>query len=92
MVQQSGGYLELTPGRVDNDLAFNERVVFPNAKSMHMFMESISSAIAEVCDYEADKYLTLRKNEMDFSEKNIYAEGEAACKTIKRKVNLLFKD
>jgi hypothetical protein len=36
------------------------------------------------------QYLTSRKSTMDFDEKNIYAEGEAACDVLKYKMKKHF--
>jgi hypothetical protein len=36
------------------------------------------------------QYLTSRKSTMDFDEKNIYAEGEAACDILRYKMKKHF--
>ena len=43
-----------------------------------------------ICEVEKSDYIKHRKGAWDFSEKNIYAEGEAACDTIKIKMKHRF--
>lgn len=45
----------------------------------------------EICDEEKADYQKHRKAAWDFEEKQIYAEGEAACDTIKYKMKVRFK-
>jgi hypothetical protein len=54
------------------------------------FAELIVADIAELCDEEKEEYNKFRKSAWDFEEKNIYAEGEAACDTIKYKMRRHF--
>lgn len=43
-----------------------------------------------MCSELQAQYLTSRKSTMDFDEKNIYAEGEAACDILRHKVKKKF--
>lgn len=45
--------------------------------------ELIVQDILSICESERDGYLKLRKSTLEFDEKNIYAEGEAACDRIR---------
>ena len=47
------------------------------------FAELIVQDFLSICKTEGDGYYKLRKSEVDFSEKNIYAEGETACDRIR---------
>jgi len=58
------------------------------------YLEKFAKLIAvdsmAMCDDLKAQYLTSRKSTMDFDEKNIYAEGEAACDIIKYKMKKQF--
>lgn len=54
------------------------------------FAELIVKESMAMCDELRAQYLTSRKSTMDFDEKNIYAEGEAACDIIKYKMKKQF--
>lgn len=54
------------------------------------FAELIVREVVSICDTEKADYFKNRKAAYDFEEKNIYAEGEAACDTIKYKVKHRF--
>jgi len=45
--------------------------------------ELIVKDFMDICKAEKDGYVDLRKGTMDFAEKNIYAEGEAASDRIR---------
>lgn len=44
----------------------------------------------DCCDEEKEEYREFRKSAWSFEDKNIYAEGEAACDTIKYKMKRWF--
>jgi hypothetical protein len=48
-----------------------------------MFAELIVQECMQMCDNVSADYLKHRKAADDFQDKNIYAEGEAACDIIK---------
>ena len=54
------------------------------------FAELIAKDFMTMCSELQAQYLTSRKSTMDFDEKNIYAEGEAACDILKHKVKKQF--
>jgi hypothetical protein len=54
------------------------------------FAELIVRECMTMSDELKAQYLTSRKSTMDFDEKNIYAEGEAACDIIKYKMKKQF--
>ena len=57
-------------------------------------VEQLAHLIVRECMAMSDElkaqYLTSRKSTMDFDEKNIYAEGEAACDVLKYKMKKHF--
>ena len=54
------------------------------------FAELIVQDCMAMSDELKAQYLTSRKSAMDFAEKNIYAEGEAACDILKFKMKRQF--
>jgi hypothetical protein len=58
------------------------------------FQKKFAELIVQECMSMSDElkaqYLSFRKNTMDFDEKHIYAEGEAACDTLKYKMKKHF--
>lgn len=60
----------------------------------NIWTEKFAELIVQDCMTMSDElkaqYLTNRKSAMDFAEKNIYAEGEAACDIIKYKMKRHF--
>ncbi len=54
------------------------------------FAELIVVECMKTCDDLQTQYLTSRKSTTGFHEKNIYAEGEAACDIIKYKMKKQF--
>ena len=50
------------------------------------FAELIVKECMSMSDELKAQYLTSRKSTMDFDEKNIYAEGEAACDILRYKM------
>lgn len=54
------------------------------------FAELIIKDCMAMSDELKAQYLTSRKSTMDFDEKNIYAEGEAACDILKYKMKRHF--
>jgi hypothetical protein len=54
------------------------------------FAELIVKESMAMCDELKAQYLTSRKSTMEFDEKQIYAEGEAACDIIKYKMKKQF--
>ena len=55
------------------------------------FANAIAGECVTIAENLAKKYINDRKAECDFSVKNIYAEGETAANTIKRKIKRQFK-
>ena len=55
------------------------------------FADLIVQECIRICDTEKADYLKWQKGALDFEEKNIYAEGGAACDTIKHKIKLMFR-
>jgi hypothetical protein len=55
-----------------------------------MFAELIVKECVSMSDELKAQYLTSRKSTMDFDEKNIYAEGEAACDILRYKMKKHF--
>ena len=69
--------------------------VYGEGGSYEMFdKEKFAELIVRECMTMSDElkaqYLTSRKSTMDFGEKNIYAEGEAACDVLKYKMKKHF--
>ena len=62
--------------------------------SREQILEKFAELIVRECMTMSDElkaqYLTSRKSTMDFDEKNIYAEGEAACDVLKYKMKKHF--
>ena len=54
------------------------------------FAELIVAECMKTCDETQAAYLKYRKESDDFQDKNIYAEGEAACDIIKYKLKKQF--
>jgi hypothetical protein len=54
------------------------------------FAELLLKECMTMSDELKAQYLTSRKSTMDFDEKNIYAEGEAACDVLKYKMKKHF--
>ena len=54
------------------------------------FAELIVAECMKTCDETQAAYLKHRKASDDFQDKNIYAEGEAACDIIKYKLKKQF--
>lgn len=54
------------------------------------FAELIVAECISMCDNVSADYLKHRKGASDFQDKNIYAEGEAACDIIKYKMKKRF--
>ena len=57
---------------------------------INKFAELIVKESITMCDELQAQYFTSRKSTMDFGEKQIYAEGEAACDIIKYKMKKHF--
>jgi hypothetical protein len=57
---------------------------------LNKFAELIVKECMTMSDELKAQYLTSRKSTMDFDEKNIYAEGEAACDVLKYKMKKHF--
>jgi hypothetical protein len=72
----------------------NEGIGFEGQEYLDMLMERFAELIVKECMTMSDElkaqYLTSRKSTMDFDEKNIYAEGEAACDVLKYKMKKHF--
>ena len=63
--------------------------VFTDAE-LEQFAQSIINDCTTICDEIKAQYFASRKSTMDFDEKNIYAEGEAACDVLKYKMKRHF--
>ena len=61
-----------------------------NILSTGRFAELIVKESMTMCDELKAQYFTWQKGTMDFDEKNIYAEGGAACNVIKNKMKKHF--
>jgi len=61
-----------------------------NGDAVQKFAELIVQECMTMSDELKAQYLTSRKSTMDFDEKNIYAEGEAACDVLKYKMKKHF--
>lgn len=61
-----------------------------NTQFEQKFAELIVQDCMTMSDELKAQYLTNRKSTMDFDEKNIYAEGEAACDILKYKMKRQF--
>jgi len=61
-----------------------------NKDEVEKFAELIVQDCMTMSDELKAQYLTSRKSTMDFDEKNIYAEGEAACDILKYKMKRHF--
>jgi len=57
---------------------------------LEKFAELIVEECMTMCDTVSADYLKHRKGAFDFQDKNIYAEGEAACDIIKYKMKKHF--
>jgi hypothetical protein len=57
---------------------------------LEKFAELIVKECMSMSDELKAQYFTSRKSTMDFDEKNIYAEGEAACDTLRYKMKKHF--
>ena len=57
---------------------------------LQKFAELIVQECMTMSDELKAQYFTSRKSTMDFDEKNIYAEGEAACDTLRYKMRKHF--
>ena len=67
----------------------SEAWVFTDAE-LEQFVHSIIKDCMTMSDELKAQYLTSRKSTMDFDEKQIYAEGEAACDILKYKMKRHF--
>ena len=54
------------------------------------FAELIVKECADICDDAKTAYTKLRKSEINFNEKDIWAEGETASDAIKNKIKQHF--
>jgi hypothetical protein len=67
---------------------FSGPILSPNA--IEKFAELIVRECMSMCDDVSNDYLKNRKAAFDFQDKNIYAEGEAACDILKFKMKTHF--
>ena len=63
---------------------------FADDSDIEKFAELIVRLCMTMSDELKAQYLTSRKSTMDFDEKSIYAEGEAACDVLKYKMKKHF--
>jgi hypothetical protein len=74
-----------------NTWPFNEvGFISLDESELEKFAELIVKECMTMSDELKAQYLTSRKSTMDFDEKNIYAEGEAACDVLKYKMKKHF--
>lgn len=73
--------------RSDNSAMVFE--VWQERYTQHLTKLIMQECMAQ-CDALSQQYLQHRKGTTDFDEKNIYAEGEAACDTLKYKLRRMF--
>jgi hypothetical protein len=60
------------------------------SEDLEKFAELIVQECMTMCDTVSADYLKHRKGAFDFQDKNIYAEGEAACDILKFKMKTHF--
>jgi hypothetical protein len=65
-------------------------LLYYNPVFAEKFAESIVRECMEMCANVSADYLKHRKAAYDFQDKNIYAEGEAACDILKYKMKKHF--
>jgi hypothetical protein len=80
----------LMPGVCNIEYESGKKGVEFTEDALEKFVEMIVHDCVEICENLETEYLTLRKNEMDFSEKNIWAQGETAALAIKRTIKRQF--
>jgi DNA-binding ferritin-like protein len=68
----------------------NETGTYSEPKFQEKFAELIVQECMTMCDNVSADYFKHRKAADDFQDKNIYAEGEAACDIIKYKMKKQF--
>ena len=69
---------------------WGDKVAASQYFDIEKFAELIVQECVEMCDNVSADYLKHRKGAFDFQDKNIYAEGEAACDIIKYKMKKHF--
>jgi len=72
------------------DAGYPDYMTYGQDKVLEKFAELIVKECMTMSDELKAQYLTSRKSTMDFDEKNIYAEGEAACDTLRYKMKKHF--
>lgn len=77
-------------GGIGHDDDGNELTPALVGKSLESFAELIVKECMSMSDELKAQYFSFRKNTMDFDEKHIYAEGEAACDVLKYKMKKQF--
>ena len=60
--------------------------IFTGQVDLELFAESIVRECMTMCATVSADYLKHRKGAFDFQDKNIYAEGEAACDILRYKM------
>jgi hypothetical protein len=60
-------------------------------EDLEKFVHLIIQECMNMCDAEKADYTKYRKNAWDREEKEIYAEGEAACDTLKHRMKREFE-
>jgi hypothetical protein len=73
-----------------DDITVGRYSIGGSYEQMEQFAELIVEECMTMCDTVSADYLKHRKRAFDFQDKNIYAEGEAACDIIKYKMKKHF--
>ena len=71
-------------------LPYGDNAMTVTDRDLEYFAELIVEECMTMCDTVSADYLKHRKGAFDFQDKNIYAEGEAACDIIKYKMKKHF--
>ena len=88
LIKQSGGHFS-THNLMSNPVQHRESIELWD-KNIEKFAELIVKECMTMCDETRADYFKHRKAADDFTDKNIYAEGEAASDIIKYKIKKHF--
>jgi hypothetical protein len=90
MNERIGKILNRSGGEFYEGFAGSPNTIKFTEEELQTFAELIVRECMAMSDELKAQYLTSRKSTMDFDEKNIYAEGEAACDVLKYKMKKHF--
>ena len=78
--------------RIESDGVLNKEayITFDPPESLEKFVDLLVKDCMSITDELKAQYFASRKSTMDFDEKNIYAEGEAACDILRYKMKKQF--